>query len=147
VTPRISADSPPDADLRALFARVRVIAVFGASPNPARPSNDVLRFLIARGFEIFPVNPGVAGQEIARRRVYGRLADIPVAIDMVDVFRNSAAAGGVVDEALALSLPPQVIWMQLGIRDEAAAERARARGVVVIMNRCAKTEIRRLPLA
>ena len=133
-----------DEAIREILTSVRTIAVVGASPNPARPSNDVLGVLIDRGFETFPVNPSHVGALIRGRRVSARLADVPVAIDMVDVFRNSAAAGGVVDEALRLDPLPRVIWMQLGVINEEAASRARASGVTVVMNRCPAIEFRRL---
>ena len=103
---------------------MRTIAVVGASPKPARPSNDVLGVLIDRGFDTYPINPGHVGALIRGRPVSARLADLKVPIDMVDVFRNSAA-GGVVDEALQLDPLPRVIWMQLGAINEEAAKRAR----------------------
>ena len=93
---------------------------------------------------MLPVNPGLAGGEIHGRRVYAELADIPGPIDMVDIFRNSEAAGEIVDQALALAPTPAVIWMQLGVRNPEAAARARARGVEVVMNRCPKIEYGRL---
>jgi uncharacterized protein len=139
-----AVDGLGDDAIRDILTSVRTIAVVGASPNPARPSNDVLGVLIDRGFETFPVNPGHAGALIRGRRVSARLADVPIAIDMVDVFRNSAAAAGVVDEALRLDPLPRVIWMQLGVINEEAAQRARARGVTAVMNRCPKIEFRRL---
>jgi uncharacterized protein len=137
-------DGLSDEAIREILTSVRTIAVVGASPNPARPSNEVLGFLIAKGFETYPVNPGQAGGQICGRPVSARLADVPVAIDMVDVFRESSAAGGVVDEALKLVSPPRVIWMQIGVINEEAAKRARARGVAVVMDRCPKIEFRRL---
>jgi predicted CoA-binding protein len=140
-------DGLGDAAVRDILTSVRRIAVVGASPNPLRPSNDVLGVLINRGYETFPINPGHAGARIGGRLVFARLADVPVAIDMVDVFRNSAAAGDVVDAALALDPLPRVIWMQLGVINEAAAERARVRGVTVVMNRCPSIELRRLRVA
>jgi predicted CoA-binding protein len=133
-----------DETVREILTSVRTITVVGASPNPARPSNEVLGFLIAQGFETYPVNPRRAGGLIRGRPTYARLAEAPAAIDMVDVFRNSAAAGGVVDEALSLAPLPRAIWMQIGVVDEEAAERARARGVTVVMDRCPKIEFRRL---
>jgi predicted CoA-binding protein len=133
-----------DETVREILTSVRTIAVVGASPNPARPSNEVLGFLIAKGFETYPVNPWRAGGLIRGRPTYARLADVPAALDMVDVFRNSAAAGGAVDEALGLDPLPGVIWMQLGVANEEAAERARERGVTVVMNRCPKIEFGRL---
>jgi uncharacterized protein len=137
-------DGLADETIREILNRVRTIAVVGASPNPARPSNGVLGFLIARGYETYPVNPGHAGGSIRGRPVSARLADVPVSIDMVDVFRRSSAAGGVVDEALMLDPLPAAIWMQLGVIDEEAAKRARAKGVTVMMNRCPSIEARRL---
>ncbi len=139
-------DGLSDEAVRAILTSVVSIAVVGASPNPARPSNDVLGFLIAKGFETYPVNPGHAGGLIRGRPTYARLADVPARIDMVDVFRRSSAAGGVVDEALGLDPLPHVIWMQVGVVDEEAAKRARARGVTVVMNRCPKIEFRRLSI-
>jgi uncharacterized protein len=137
-------DGLSDEAIRAILTETRTIAVVGASPNPARPSYDVLGFLIDRGYETWPVNPGHAGALIRGRRVSARLADVPVRIDMVDVFRNSANAGGAVDEALKLDPLPRVIWMQLAVINEEAAARARAKGLTVVMNRCPKIETRRL---
>jgi uncharacterized protein len=139
-----SVDGLGDDAIRQILTSVRTIAVVGASPNPARPSNDVLGVLIDRGFETFPVNPFHTGALIRGRPVSARMADVPAPIDMVDVFRNSAAAGGVVDEALRLDPLPRVIWMQLGVINEEAARRARATGVTVVMNRCPAIELRRL---
>ncbi|MAU20552.1 MAG: CoA-binding protein [Martelella sp.] len=123
---------------------VRRIALVGASPKPERPSHRVMGFLMSKGYEVVPVNPGLVGKTIHGETVYGNLTDIPSAIDMVDIFRASAFVGGVVDEALTLSPLPRVIWMQLDIRDDAAAERARARGLTVIMDRCPAIEYPRL---
>ncbi len=140
--PRV--DRLDDEAIGETLRTVRTIAVVGASPNPARPSNEVLGILTGRGYETFPVNPGHAGALIRGRPVSARMADIRVPIDMVDVFRNPAAISGVVDEALRLDPLPRVIWMQLGVIDEDAARRARARGVTVVMNRCPAIELRRL---
>jgi uncharacterized protein len=137
-------DGLGDETIRDILTSVRTIAVVGASPNPARPSNGVLGFLVAKGYETWPVNPGHAGALICGRPVSARLADVPARIDMVDVFRNSAAAAGAVDEALTLDPLPRVIWMQLGVINEEAADRARAKGVTVVMNRCPVIETRRL---
>jgi hypothetical protein len=139
-----NVDGLGDDEIRDILTTVRRIAVVGASPNPARPSNDVLGILIDRGFETFPVNPGHAGALIRGRPVSARLADVPGPIDMVDVFRNSAAADGVVDEALRLDPLPRVVWMQVGVINEEAARRAREKGVTVVMNRCPSIELRRL---
>jgi len=137
-------DRYDDEYIAGILARTKTIAVVGASANSARASYGVMQFLIARGYELYPVNPGHAGAEILGRQVYARLADVPVAIDMVDVFRASDAVAGVVDEALALDPLPGVIWTQLGVRDDAAAARAEAAGVRVVMDRCPKIELFRL---
>ena len=137
-------DSYPDDLIRAILTSVKTIAMVGASNNPARPSFFVLKYLMGRGYNVFAINPGLAGQDIAGAPVYASLSDVPVPIDMVDVFRNSEAASGVVDECLALPIPPKVIWMQLSVRNDAAAARAEARGITVIMNRCPKIEYGRL---
>ncbi|MEJ0052241.1 MAG: CoA-binding protein [Methylovirgula sp.] len=135
---------PRDETIRDILQNVRTIALVGLSANPARDSNGVFGFLLGQGYRAVGVNPGLVGQTIHGAPVYARLADVPFAIDMIDIFRNSEATGGVADEALALTPPPKVIWMQLGIINEAAAEKARARGVDVVMDRCPKIEIARL---
>ena len=137
-------DSYSDDYIRGILATVKTIAMVGASANPARPSYFVLKYLSERGFTMLPINPGLAGQTILGLPVYASLADVPQPIDMVDVFRRSDAAGEVVDAALALATPPKVIWMQLSVRDDAAAARAEAQGVKVVMNRCPKIEYGRL---
>jgi predicted CoA-binding protein len=137
-------DVYPDALIRGVLAGVKSVALVGASANQARPSFAVLRYLIQHGYTVFAVNPGLAGQTILAAPVFARLADIPAPIDMVDIFRNSEAAGPIVDEALALEPRVKVIWMQLTVRNDAAAARAEARGVAVIMNRCPKIEFGRL---
>ncbi len=137
-------DAYPDEWIVDILKSVRRIALVGASPKPERPSHEVMAFLLSRGYEVFPVNPGQAGKEILGRRVHASLADIPEPVDMVDIFRNSEAAGSVVDEALKLSPLPRVIWMQLGVRNDEAAGRAEAAGLKVVMNRCPKIEIPRL---
>lgn len=139
-------DTYPDEYIRGVLARVKTIAMVGASANTARPSYFVLKYLSERGFTMLPINPSLVGQAIHGLPVYASLADAPQPIDMVDVFRRSDAVGEVVDAALALALTttPKVIWMQLGVRDDAAAARAEARGVSVVMNRCPKIECGRL---
>ncbi len=134
----------PDRLIRDILTRVKTIALVGASNNPARPSFIVTKYLSERGFRVLPVNPGLAGQTIVGLPVYRSLADLPEPVDMVEIFRNSAAAAGITDEALALPMPPGVIWMQLGVRNDEAAARAEARGIRVIMNRCPKIEYGRL---
>jgi hypothetical protein len=135
---------PSDEKIRDILQSMRTIALVGLSANPARDSNGVFGFLLRHGYCVVGINPGLAGQTIHGALVYARLADVPFAIDMVDIFRNSDAAGGGVDEALALTPLPKVIWMQLGVINGAAAEKARARGVDVVMDRCPKIEIARL---
>ncbi len=137
-------DSYPDDLIRSILNGVKTIALVGASNNPARPSYIVVKYLSERGYTIIPVNPGLAGQEILGLKVYASLKDIPVPLDMVEIFRNSEAAGPITDEALALDPLPRVIWMQLSVRNDEAAARAEARGVTVIMNRCPKIEFGRL---
>ena len=130
--------------IREILKRVKTIALVGASNNPARPSFIVTKYLSERGFKVLPVNPGLAGQTIVGLPVYRSLADLPEPVDMVEIFRNSEAAGGITDEALAMPTPPSVIWMQLGVRNDAAAAKAEAQGIRVIMNRCPKIEYGRL---
>ena len=135
-------DAYDDAYIRDILGSVKRIAVVGASANTARASFHVLEFLVAEGYDVVAINPGLAGKEIAGRPVYATLADVPGPIDMVDVFRNSDAAGGVVDEAIAVGA--KVVWLQLAVRDDAAAARAEAAGLRVVMNRCPAIEIPRL---
>ncbi len=126
--------------IRHVLTSVKSIALVGASANTVRPSFFVLKYLLDKGYEVFPVNPGMAGKEILGRPVHASLKGIPVTIDMVDIFRNSEAAGAIVDEALSLSPLPRVIWMQLTVRNDDAAARAEAMGLKVVMNRCPKME-------
>ena len=131
-----------DAYLRDILTSVRKIAVVGASPRRERPSNGVMAYLQRRGYRAIPVNPNAVGIKINGETVYARLADVPEPIDMVDVFRRSEMAGGVVDDAIAAGA--KVVWMQLGVRDDDAAARAEAHGLQVVMNRCPAIEIPRL---
>lgn len=137
-------DSYDDAYISGILNEVRTIAVVGASANDVRPSFFVTKYLIDKGFVVFPVNPGQAGKEILGRPVFARLADIPEPVDMVDIFRASDAVPPIVDEALALKPLPKVIWMQLTVRSDEAAAKAEAAGVKVVMNRCPKIEYGRL---
>jgi uncharacterized protein len=135
-----------DAFLRNILLTVKTIAMVGASDKETRPSYVVFSYLLARGYQVIGVNPSLAGKSVHGAPFFNTLADVPEPIDMVDIFRNSQVAGGVVNEALALDPRPQVIWMQLGVRDDAAAARARALGVEVVMNRCPKIEYERLAI-
>ena len=133
-------DGYPDALIRDILRDVKSIAIVGASNNPAKPSFIVFKYLKERGYEVIPVNPRLAGGSLLGIPAAARLADLGRPVDMVEIFRNSAEAGAVADEALALDPLPRVIWMQLSVRDDAAAARAEARGVTVVMNRCPKIE-------
>ncbi|MER9329206.1 CoA-binding protein [Mesorhizobium sp. M0152] len=137
-------DSYDNAYIAGILNSVKTIAMVGASANDVRPSYFVLKYLLAKGYQVFPINPGQAGKEILGRMTYARLADVPEPIDMVDVFRASAAVPGVVDEVLRLDPLPKVVWTQLGIRHDEAAARAEAAGVKVVMNRCPKIEYGKL---
>ena len=133
-----------DAKLRSILQRVRVIAMVGASPQWNRPSYFVMKYLQAKGYRVIPVNPSIAGQTLLGEKVHASLRDIAEPVDMVDIFRASPYALGVVEEALALKPLPQVIWMQLGVRSDEAAAKAEAAGLKVVMNRCPKIEYGRL---
>jgi uncharacterized protein len=137
-------DSYPEAYIKNILTTTKTLALVGASANPARPSFIVLKYLTERGYKVIPVNPGLAGQKIFGQDVVASLKDIKEPLDMVEIFRNSEAAGPIVDEALALMPKPKVIWMQLSVRNDAAAARAEAQGVRVVMNRCPKIEYGRL---
>lgn len=135
-----------DHDIATILRDVQTIALVGASPKPERPSHGVMAFLLSRGKRVIPVNPGQAGKEILGQTVVARLADIAEPIDMVDVFRAASELDGVVAEAAALSPRPKVIWGQLGVADAAAAARAEAAGMTMVMDRCPKIEFARLGL-
>jgi predicted CoA-binding protein len=137
-------DSYPDSYIRGILNTVKAIAMVGISPKDNRPSYFAFKYLLERGYDMIPVNPGQAGGEILGRKVHARLADIPVPVDMIDVFRAPQYAPQIVAEALALKPRPQVIWMQLGVRNDAAAAAAEAAGLKVVMNRCPKIEYGRL---
>ncbi|MFQ6016834.1 MAG: CoA-binding protein [Kiloniellaceae bacterium] len=135
-----------DALLRRLLASVRTIAMVGASPYWNRPSYFAMKYLQVKGYRVIPVNPRAAGEDILGETCLATLAEVPGQIDMVDIFRGSAVAGAIVDEAIALKEAKgiRVVWMQLGIRDDEAAARAKAAGLEVVMNRCPKIEFGRL---
>lgn len=135
-----------DARLADILTRCRTIALVGWSPNPDRPSHRVAASLARQGYRVIPVNPGQAGQIALGEVICASLSEIEGHVDMVDIFRRSEAAGAVVDEALARFPELVCVWMQLGVEDEDAAARARARGVEAVMNRCPAIEIPRLGL-
>ncbi len=137
-------DSYPDSYIRGILNTVKSIAMVGASEKENRPSYFAFKYLLERGYTMIPVNPSHAGGEMLGRRIRARLADIPEPIDMVDIFRASRYAVPIVQEALALTPRPQVIWMQLGVRNDEAAALAEANGLKVVMNRCPKIEYGRL---
>lgn len=131
-----------DADIARLLDQVHTIALVGASDRPERAAHEVMSVLLAHGYHIIPVNPQLAGQAILGQTVVATLADIDEPIDMVDVFRRSEFVSGVVDEAIAVGA--KAVWTQLDVIDHAAAARAEAAGLQVVMNRCPKIELRRL---
>jgi predicted CoA-binding protein len=137
-------DSYPDSYIRGILNTVKSIAMVGASEKENRPSYFAFKYLLERGYNMIPINPGHAGEDLLGRRIYARLADVTEPIDMVDIFRASRYAQPIVEEALALKPRPQVIWMQLGIRNDEAATLAEANGLKVVMNRCPKIEYGRL---
>jgi predicted CoA-binding protein len=137
-------DNYDDHYIRGILNTVKTIAMVGISPKDNRPSYFAFKYLLERGYRMIPVNPGQAGRDILGQKVYAKLADIPEPVDMVDVFRAAPYAPAIVAEALALKPPPQVIWMQLGIRNDAAAQAAEDAGLKVVMNRCPKIEYGRL---
>jgi predicted CoA-binding protein len=133
-----------DGYIRGILNTVKTIAMVGASEKASRPSYFAFKYLHERGYRMIPVNPGQAGGEMLGRRIYAKLADVPEPIDMVDIFRASKYALPIVEEALALTPPPRVIWMQLGVRSAEAAKLAEDNGLKVVMNRCPKIEYGRL---
>jgi predicted CoA-binding protein len=137
-------DNYPDSYIRGILNTVKTIAMVGLSPKDNRPSYFAFKYLLERGYRMIAVNPGQAGHEVLGQKVYARLADIPEPIDMVDIFRAPQYALGIVEEALALKPRPQVIWMQLGVRNDEAAALAEQNGLKVVMNRCPKIEYGRL---
>jgi uncharacterized protein len=137
-------ESYSDSYIRCILNTVKTIAMVGASEKENRPSYFAFKYLLERGYKMIPVNPGHAGETMLGQRIYARLADIPEPVDMVDIFRASQYAVPIVEEALALKPRPQVIWMQLGVRNDEAAALAEAGGLKVVMNRCPKIEYGRL---
>ena len=137
-------DSYDDGYIRGILKTVKSIAMVGISPKENRPSYFAFKYLLERGYRMIPVNPGQAGKEILGQKVYARLADIPEPVDMVDIFRGAEHVLPIVQEALTLTPKPQVIWMQLTVRNDAAAALAEAAGMKVVMDRCPKIEYGRL---
>ena len=135
-------DRYDDPYLREILRSVRVIAMVGASPHWNRPSYFAMKYLQAKGFRVIPVNPAAAGEVILGEKAYASLKDIPVKVDIVDIFRRSDAVPPIVEDAIAIGA--KVVWMQLGVRNDEAAARAEAAGLKVVMNRCPKIEYSRL---
>jgi len=131
-----------DRDIARVLAATRSIALLGASHKPSRPSHEVMHFLLAQGYDVYPVNPGLAGQQLLGRRVYPDLASVPVAIDMVDVFRQSQYLPEIVEQAIGVGA--KALWTQLGVVDQAAADVAENAGLDVVMDRCPAIELPRL---
>lgn len=132
----------PDALIKSILRSVKTIAMVGASTNWNRPSYFAMKYLQDKGFRVIPVNPQVAGQQILGEKVYASVRDIPEKIDMVDVFRASEHVPPIADDAIAIGA--KILWMQLGVRNDAAAEKAEKAGLTVVMNRCPKIEYGRL---
>lgn len=137
-------DTYPDPYIKGILDEVKTVAMIGASANNVRPSYFVLKYLLSKGYEVWPINPGQAGKEILGQKVYSSLDELPAVPDMIDIFRNSEAAGAIVDDVIASGKLPKVIWMQLTVRHDEAAARAEAAGIKMVMNRCPKIEYGRL---
>ena len=137
-------DTYSDDYIRSILDDVKTVAMVGASANAVRPSYFVLKYLIAKGYDVWPINPGQAGKEILGQTVYASLDDLPATPDMIDIFRNSDAAAQIVDQVIASGNLPKVIWMQLTVRNDEVAGRAEAAGIKMVMNRCPKIEYGRL---
>ncbi len=139
-------DRYDDTYISGILSEVRSVAMVGASANFNRPSFFVIKYLIGKGYTVFPINPGLAGQEIQGAKVYASLAEVPGPVDMVDIFRNSEAALEVTRDAIAQKdrLGLKIVWMQLSVRNDTAAAEAEAAGLKVVMNRCPKIEYGRM---
>ena len=135
-------ENPDDLQLKKLLETTKTIALVGASPKPERPSNGVMKFLLGRGYHVIPVNPGQVGKEIHGQTVVAQLSDITEPVDMVDIFRNSDDAAGVVDDAIAIGA--KSAWMQLGVINPDAAAKAQRHGLIAVMDRCPAIEIPRI---
>lgn len=137
-------DQYSDSYIRGILNTVKTIAMVGISPKDNRPSYFAFKYLLERGYHMIPVNPGQAGKQILGQKVYARLSEIPEPVDMVDIFRASEYVMPIVEDALTLKPKPQVIWMQLSVRNDEAAKLAQDAGLKVVMNRCPKIEYGRL---
>jgi predicted CoA-binding protein len=139
-------DRYDDSYIAGILSTVRTIAMVGASANISRPSFFALKYLVGKGYTVHPINPGLAGQQIAGQHVYASLAEVPAPVDMIDIFRNSEAALEITREAIALKdrLGLKIVWMQLSVSNDQAAAEAEAAGLKVVMNRCPKIEYGRL---
>ncbi len=140
--PAVIHDRYDDTYLRGILRDTKTIAMVGLSANWNRPSYFAAKYLLDRGYRVIPVNPAAVGQEILGQKVYGSLDELPVTADMVDIFRNSEAAGPITDEAIRHGA--KIVWMQIGVRNDTAARRAEEAGLRVVMNRCPKIEHSRL---
>jgi predicted CoA-binding protein len=137
-------DNYDDGYIRGILNTVKTIAMVGASAKDNRPSYFAFKYLMERGYNMIPINPGLAGKQLLGKTIYARLSEVPEPIDMVDIFRAANYAIPVVQEALTLNPKPRVIWMQLSVRNDEAAALAEANGMKVVMNRCPKIEYGRL---
>ncbi|MBN9599716.1 MAG: CoA-binding protein [Afipia sp.] len=137
-------DAYSDSYIREILTGVKTIAMVGASPVNVRPSYFAFKYLAERGYDMIPINPGQVGKTLVGKPFFASLRDVDRPIDMIDIFRNSDRAMAIVDEALSLKTLPKIIWMQLGVRDDAAAAKAETAGIKVVMNRCPKIEYGRL---
>ena len=140
----MSHESYDDGYIRGILNTVKTIAMVGVSPKDSRPSYFAFKYLLERGYRMIPVNPGLADKDLLGQKAYARLADIPEPVDMVDIFRASPFVLPIVEDALKMQPRPRVVWMQLGIRNDAAAALAEQNGIKVVMNRCPKIEYGRL---
>lgn len=137
-------DTYDDTFIRNILRSVRSMAIVGASPNTIRPSYFLFKYMLERGYDVIPVNPGQAGKQMLGKTFVASLSDIGRPVDMIDIFRGSEHVMPIVDEALSLAPPPRIIWMQLGVRNDAAAAKIEAAGLTAVMNRCPKIEYGRL---
>ncbi|MFA5552406.1 MAG: CoA-binding protein [Trueperaceae bacterium] len=142
--PQTAPDAPPDAELRDLLGSAERIAVIGASTREGRPANYVPAYLAERGYQVVGVNPAAEGETLFGQSVVAALADLSEPVDIVNVFRRNEDIPGHLDDILALNPRPRAVWIQLGLRNDEAAEVLRAAGITVVQNRCLMVEHRRL---